>query len=151
MPIWVDADACPNAIKQILFRAATRRHVHTTLVANQPLRLPRCAYLRALQVASGFDAADARILQELGAGDLVVTADVPLAAEAVARGALALNPRGTLYTEDNVRAHLARRDFMEELRATGTMSGGPSALGKAQVQAFANQLDRLLTRHGAAG
>ena len=145
MPIWVDADACPAAIKEILFRAAERTQVMLVLVANQPLKIPPSTYIRSVQVERGFDVADQRIVLEAGAGDLVVTADIPLAAEVVAKGATALNPRGELYTEANVRERLAMRDMMDELRASGVTTGGPAALGKRDRQAFANQLDRWLT------
>ncbi len=147
MQIWVDADACPKPNRDILIRAAKRREVHVIFVANQLLQLPPSPYIRMLKVAQGFDVADDRIAIELTAGDLVITADVPLAAEVVRRDALALNPRGTLYSADNVAEHLARRNLLEELRSSGQVSGGPPALGKADIQAFANQLDRLITRY----
>lgn len=145
MKIWVDADACPNAIKSVLFRAAERVGVETVLVANHYQKVPPSRYVSSLQVPGGFDVADDAIVDRLEAGDLVITADVPLAAEAVGRGATALNPRGTLYTPENVRDHLARRDLMAQLRDTGMIGGGPAALGKTEVQAFANELDRFLT------
>ncbi len=148
MRIWVDADACPGAIKEILYRAAERTGVRLTLVANQPLRVPRSPSIEAVQVAAGFDVADGHIVGAVAAGDLVITADIPLAAEVVARGALALDPRGELYTSENVRERLGVRDMMEELRSAGLASGGPRALGKRERQAFANQLDRLLARRG---
>jgi hypothetical protein len=147
MVVWVDADACPGPIKEILYRAAERTQVQAVLVANHALRVPKSRYIRALQVEHGFDVADARILASLGGGDLVVTADVPLAAQAVAAGAFALNPRGTFYTADNVKDHLARRDFMDALRSSGEMTRGPAALGRSDIQAFANELDKFLTRH----
>ncbi len=147
MQIWVDADACPKPIREILIRAARRREVQTTFVANQLLSLPPSPFIRTVKVAQGFDVADNRIASELTAGDLVITADIPLAAEAVRREALALNPRGTLYSAANVAEHLARRNLLEELRSSGQVSGGPSALGQADIQAFANQLDRLITRN----
>jgi uncharacterized protein YaiI (UPF0178 family) len=146
MQIWVDADACPGPIKEILFRASTRRDVMLTLVANHSLRVPASSRIRALQVESGFDVADRFIAEHLEPGDLVITGDIPLAADVVERGATALNPRGTLYTAENIREHLARRNFMEEMRSAGELSGGPAALGKADVQEFANALDRFLTR-----
>jgi uncharacterized protein YaiI (UPF0178 family) len=146
MVIWVDADACPVPIKEILFRAADRARVQMRLVANHAVRVPRSAFIRAIQVERGFDVADARILDSMAAGDLVITADVPLAAQVVAAHAFALNPRGTLYTADNVGEHLARRNFMDELRATGEITRGPAALGKADIQAFANELDKFLAR-----
>ena len=147
MRVWVDADACPGAIKDILFRAADRLEVETILVANQFLRVPRSPYVSSVQVAGGFDVADNEIVARMAPGDLVITADIPLAAEVVQGGGTALNPRGTLYTADNIREHLARRDFMDELRSAGTVTGGPAALGKSDVQAFANELDKFLTRH----
>lgn len=145
MNIWVDADACPNAVKDVIFRAAERRQVITTLVANQYIRTPPSKVIRSIQVEQGFDVADNAIVEYLSSGDLVVTADIPLAAEVVAQGAVALNPRGTLYTQENVRDHLQRRDMMEELRSIGTVSGGPKILEKQDVQRFANALDRYLT------
>jgi hypothetical protein len=133
-------------IKEILFRAAERTRVETVLVANHALRVPKSAFIKAKQVESGFDVADARILANLGAGDLVVTADVPLAARAVAAKAFALNPRGTFYTPDNVQDHLARRDLMDALRSAGETTRGPPALNKSDIQAFANELDKFLMR-----
>lgn len=149
MIVWVDADACPAQIKEILFRAAARVRVQTVLVANHALRVPKSPFIKARQVESGFDVADARILEGLSAGDLVVTADVPLAAQAVAAKAFALNPRGTFYTSDNVQDHLARRNFMDALRSAGEMTGGPPALSRTDIQAFANELDKFLTRQRA--
>lgn len=147
MNIWVDADACPAVIKDILFRAARRTGVPLTLVANQPVRIPASHCIKFIQVPPGFDVADNEIVKRLAAGDLVVTADIPLAAEVVDKGAYALNPRGELYTADNIRARLNMRDFMDTLRSSGIATGGPSALGQSERQSFANQLDRLLTRH----
>ena len=147
MRIWIDADACPGPVKDILFRAAERRQVESILVANHCLKIPRSPFIKAVQVKAGFNVADARIIDSLAPGDLVITADIPLAAEAVAASATALNPRGTLYTPETIQEHLARRDFMDELRSTGAITGGPSPLSKVHLQAFANQLDRYLTRH----
>ena len=144
--VWVDADACPGAIKEILFRAADKRAVQLTLVANHGMRVPKAANIRLLIVEQGFDVADNFIAQRVEAGDLVITADIPLAAEIVERSAVGLNPRGTLYTRENIREHLARRNFMEELRSSGQVSGGPAALAKTDVQRFANALDRYLTQ-----
>lgn len=144
--IWIDADACPVAIKEILFRAADRRRVQLTLVANHPMRVQKSPFIRLLQVEQGFDVADAFIAARVNASDLVITADIPLAAQVVEAGGTALNPRGTLYTSENIREHLARRNFMEELRSAGQVSGGPATLGKGDVQQFANALDRFLTR-----
>ncbi len=146
MKILVDADACPNVIKEILYRAALRLKLPLILVANQPLRPPPSPFIKSIQVSAGFDVADSRIVQEVQSGDLVITADIPLAAEVVEKGGFALNPRGELYTRENVRERLAMRDLMTELRDTGIETGGPSALGKSERQAFANQLDRFLAR-----
>ncbi|MBM4442050.1 MAG: YaiI/YqxD family protein [Candidatus Rokubacteria bacterium] len=147
MRIWVDADACPQVIKEILFRAATRAKVETTLVSNMPLaRTPTSAFIKTVRVAKGFDGADQRIVQEVAPGDLVVTADLPLAAEVVTRGATALDPRGELYTEDNVRERLAVRNLMQELRSGGELLGGPAPLTLNDRQRFANQLDAFLAR-----
>ena len=147
MHIWVDADACPKVIKEILFRAAERTGVSMTLVANQPLATPRLRNIRSLRVGAGFDVADNEIVRRLAPGDLVITADIPLAAEAIAKGGHALNPRGELYTPDNIRARLSMRDFMDNLRATGVETGGPASFSQSDRQAFANQLDRLLSVH----
>ncbi len=144
MKIWVDADACPGVIKDILYRAADRAQVQVTLIANQMLRVPPSPWIRALQVPSGFDVADQRIAQEAGAGDLVITADVPLAAQVIAKGAHVLDPRGELLNASNVQERLAMRDFMEGLRSSGVETGGPAALSAADRQAFANGLDGLL-------
>ncbi len=144
MHIWVDADACPGAIKEILYRAAERLHISMTLVANQPLRTPPSKFIRTLQVMQGFDVADHRIVAELTAGDLVVTADIPLAADALAKGAHALNPRGEMYSEHNIAAALSTRNFMDELRATGVETGGPAPFSAADTRAFARELDRFL-------
>lgn len=147
--IWVDADACPRVIKDILFRAAERAGVPLTLVANQPIGVPPSPHIRSVQVAGGFDVADKHIAQEARPGDLVVTADIPLAAEVIEKGCLALNPRGELYTADNIRQRLNMRDFMDTLRGSGVDTGGPPALNQRDRMAFANQLDRFLAR--AAG
>lgn len=144
MNVWVDADACPKAIKQVLFKAAERLQISMTLVANQYIPIPPSKVIKSLQVAQGFDVADNAIVDAVAQGDLVITADIPLAAEVVAKGATALNPRGTVYTKENVRDYLQRRNRAEELRATGMISGGPAALDKKDVQAFANALDRTL-------
>jgi uncharacterized protein len=149
MVVWVDADACPTQTKEILFRAAERVRVRTVLVANHALRVPRSEFIEARQVERGFDVADARILAALSPGDLVVTADVPLAARVVDAKAFALNPRGTLYTPDNVQDHLARRNFMDSLRSVGELTRGPPALNKTDIQAFANELDKFLTHRRA--
>jgi uncharacterized protein YaiI (UPF0178 family) len=146
MQIWVDADACPTVIRDILFRAAERTGVRMTLVANKPLRLPVADNLRFLQVPKSFDAADKRIVELMGAGDLVVTADVPLAAAAIDKGGTALNPRGELYTKENVRERLSVRNFLDELRSGGVNTGGPPALSQRERQLFANQLDTWLAK-----
>jgi len=146
MKIWVDADACPVVVKDILFRAATRTGVLVTLVANQPVRVPPSPHIRMLQVASGFDVADDEIVKRVVSGDLVITSDIPLAAEAIEKGALALSPRGELHTEDNIRARLNMRDFMDTMRASGLQSGGPPPLNQADRQAFASHLDRWLAQ-----
>ena len=149
MIVWVDADACPAQIKEILFRAAERVRVETVLVANHALRVPKSRFVKCLQVEAGFDVADARILSALKPGDLVVTADVPLAALVVGAKAFALNPRGTFYTPDNVQDHLARRNFMESLRSAGELTRGPPTLNRTDIQAFANELDKFLSRQRA--
>lgn len=150
MRIWVDADACPKVIKEILFRAAERRQIQLTLVANKLLYCPPSKVIRALQVPAGFDVADNKIVELTEAGDLVVTADIPLAAGVIAKGGHALNPRGELYTQDTIRERLTMRDFMDVLRSSGVETGGPAALSQADRQAFANQLDRFLARLGQA-
>lgn len=151
MNIWVDADACPVVIKEILFRAAERTGVPLTLVANQAIRTPPSRYIRSLQVPSGFDVADNEIVKRVKAGDLVITADIPLAAEVIDKGGHALNPRGELYSADTIRGRLNMRDFMDTLRASGIHTGGPPTLSQGDRKAFANNLDRLLTKHASDG
>jgi uncharacterized protein YaiI (UPF0178 family) len=146
MQLWVDADACPFVIKEILFRAAERKRVVLTLVANQPLRTPPSAYIRAIQVAAGFDVADNRIAQDMLPGDLVITADIPLAAEVIQRGGHALNPRGEFYSKENIQERLNMRNFLDELRSSGVNTGGPASFSQSDRQAFANQLDRFLAK-----
>lgn len=146
MKIWVDADACPVVIKEILFRAAERTGVEMTLVANHALRVPPSPRIRFLQVSAGFDIADHEIVKWVAAGDLVITSDIPLAADVIARGGHALSPRGELYTVDNIKDRLTMRDFMDTLRGSGIDTGGPPALSQSDRQAFANHLDRLLQR-----
>lgn len=146
MQVWVDADACPQGIKEILFRAAEREQVVTTLVANTTLRTPPSEFIKTVRVAHGFDVADQRIVRHVQAGDLVITADIPLAAAVIARGGHALDPRGELYSEDTVRERLAIRNLMQELRSTGELIDGPGPLGPRERRLFANHLDRLLTR-----
>ena len=150
MQIWVDADVCPNVIKEILFRAAERARVLLTLVANQPLRMPPSRYINAIQVSSGFDVADNKIVQQLQPQDLVITADIPLAAAVIKKGGHALNPRGEFYTTENIGERLTMRNFMDELRHTGVPTGGPAVLSQSDRVAFANQLDRFLTKNGQA-
>ncbi|CNK46921.1 YaiI/YqxD family protein [Yersinia aldovae] len=144
MQIWVDADACPNVIKEVLFRAADRTGVTVTLVANQPLKTPPSKFIRTLQVASGFDVADNEIVQRVEKNDLVITADIPLAAEVIEKGGIALNPRGERYTPDTIRERLNMRDFMDTMRASGIQTGGPNTLNQRDRQQFANELDKWL-------
>ena len=150
MHIWVDADACPLAVKEILYRAAERAQVPMTLVANKLLGAPRSRFIRSLQVAQGFDVADNEIARRLDPGDLVITADVPLAADVIARGGHAINPRGELYTPDNIRERLETRDFLAKLRETGVQTGGPPPFDHTDRKRFADQLDRFLARVGRA-
>jgi uncharacterized protein len=147
MKIWVDADACPVVIKDILFRAAQRTGVAVTLVANQPVHVPPSRYINFIRVASGFDVADNEIVKRLSVGDLVITADIPLAAEVIEKGGHALNPRGELYSANNIKARLNMRDFMDTLRASGINTGGPPALSQSDRKSFANHLDRILSKH----
>ena len=147
MQIWIDADACPKPIKDILFRAAERLRLMLTLVANQPLQTPASSYIKTIRVASGFDVADNYIAHSVTIGDLVITADIPLAAAVIEKGAYALNPRGELYTQSNIKARLSMRNFMDELRGSGVNTGGPPPLSQNDRQAFANQLDRFLAQH----
>ena len=146
MKIWVDADACPIAIKEVLYRAANRAKVPVTLIANQMLRVPPSPWIRALQVPAGFDVADQRIVKEAEAGDLVITSDIPLASQVITKGALVLDSRGELMDVSNIEGRLTMRNFMENLRSCGVDTGRPSVLSKSDVQAFANQLDRILAK-----
>jgi uncharacterized protein YaiI (UPF0178 family) len=146
MRIWVDADACPGVIKEILFRAARRTGMQLTLVANQGLSTPPDKNITAIQVASGFDVADNEIVRQVAAGDLVITADIPLAAEVIEKGALALSPRGELFTSNNIRGRLNMRDFLDTMRSSGVHTGGPPPLNQQDRQAFANHLDSLLAK-----
>jgi uncharacterized protein YaiI (UPF0178 family) len=148
MQIWVDADACPKAIKDILFRVAERTGITTTLVANQYLQTPPSRHIKFLQVKSGYDVADNEIVNKLSAGDLVITGDIPLAYEVIGKGGHAINPRGELYIQDTIKERLTMRDFMDTLRSSGIDTGGPSALNSRNIQAFANQLDKFLALHG---
>lgn len=147
MKIWVDADACPVVIKEIIYRAAERTGIETTLVANQPLRTPPSKHIKTLQVAAGFDVADNEIVKRVAEGDLVITSDIPLAAEVIEKGGHALSPRGERHTPENIRERLNMRDFMDTMRASGVQTGGPPALNQRDRQAFANELDKLLTRY----
>lgn len=148
MRIWVDADACPRAIKDILYRAAERRRIRLILVANSRFPVPKSEFIDFMQVGAGFDKADLAIVEQARSGDLVITTDIPLAAGVIEKGGLGLSPRGELFTPDNIRSRLTMRDFLDEMRGSGVMTGGPSALSAKDRQEFANQLDRLLTRRG---
>lgn len=149
MKIWVDADACPVVIKEIIFRAAERAAIETTLVANQPMRTPPSKFIHAIQVQQGFDVADNEIVKRAESGDLVITSDIPLAAEVIEKGALALSPRGELLTANNVRARLNMRDFLETMRSSGVQTGGPAALNQNDRHEFARHLDTLIARAGS--
>ncbi|WP_256852917.1 YaiI/YqxD family protein [Pantoea sp. Fr+CA_20] len=144
MFIWVDADACPNVIKDVLYRAADRTQTMVTFVANQFLRVPPSPWLRTLQVPAGFDVADNEIVKRVQVGDLVITADIPLAAEVIEKGAAALNPRGERYSSATIRERLTMRDFMDTMRASGVQTGGPAAMSPRDRQQFANELDSWL-------
>ncbi len=148
MHIWVDADACPRPVKEVLFKASVKRRVALTLVANHYLPASRSSHITVMQVAAGFDVADNEIVRRIEPGDLVVTADIPLADEVISAGGIAVNPRGTRYTPENIKDHLSRRDMMDQLRSSGAVSGGPPAFNRKDVAAFANELDKLLTRAG---
>jgi len=147
MHIWVDADACPNIIKEVLFKAATRLQIEVTLVANIPLRVPSSPLFDSIVVSAGFNEADNEIVRLCNPGDLVITADIPLADAIVDKGATGLNPRGELYTEENVKGLLRMRNLMEEIRSAGEMTGGPPPIGPKDKQEFTNQLDKFLTRN----
>ena len=151
MHIWVDADACPKVIRDILFRAAERVGIRLTLVANQTIPTPPSRHIRALRVSPGFDVADNEIVRLLTPGDLVITADIPLAAEVIGKGGHAINPRGERYTPETIRERLNMRDFMDTLRGSGIQTGGPPPLGPRERAAFANALDSWLARHAGAG
>ena len=146
MKIWVDADACPVVIKEILFRAAERTGMQVTLVANQPISTPKSRFISFIQVTQGFDVADNEIVKRLDSGDLVITSDIPLAADAIEKGATALSPRGELYTANNIKSRLTMRDFMESLRSSGVDTGGPPALSQSDRKLFADHLDKILSR-----
>lgn len=146
LTIWVDADACPVVIKEIICRAANRTQTPTVFVANQTIPLPKSKHIQMLQVSSGFDVADDTIVERVAKGDIVITSDIPLASEVLEKHAFVITSRGERYTQDNIKARLNMRDFMETMRASGVQSGGPAALNHADRQAFANALDRLLTK-----
>ena len=146
MRIWVDADACPKVIKDILFRAALRTHTALILVANHAINAPHSPYITRIQVIGGLDVADDRIVKEIEVDDLVITADIPLAAAVIDKGGVALNPRGELYTVKNIKERLAIRNFSTDLRSSGMKTGGPATLSKKEIQCFANELDNMLTR-----
>lgn len=148
MQIWVDADACPAVIKEMLYRVADRTEIMVTLVANKLLRTPPSRFIRAIQVPAGFNLADNEIVLRVQIGDLVITADIPLAADVIAKGGHALNPRGELYTKDNIQQHLSMRSFMDELRGSGVETGGPAVFNQGDRHAFAKQLDRFLAQSG---
>ena len=147
MQIWVDADACPNVIKEILFRAAERVGIPLILVANKTLRTPPSSYISSILVGAGLDVADNAIVRKMEPGDLVITADIPLASEVIGKDGHALNPRGEFYSKENIEERLTMRNFMDELRGSGVNTGGPATLSQKDRQAFANQLDRFLARH----
>ena len=147
MKIWVDADACPGVIKEILFRAADRTKIQVTLVANQSIQIPASHHINFIQVSQGFDVADNEIVKRMDSGDLVITSDIPLAADVIEKGGIALSSRGELYTADNIRARLSMRDFMETLRSSGVNTGGPPTLNQGDRKSFANHLDQFLTRY----
>jgi uncharacterized protein YaiI (UPF0178 family) len=144
--IWVDADACPVVIKEILFKAAVRTGIELTLVANQTISVPKSANITFVRVGSGFDVADNEIVKRLEKGDLVITGDIPLAAEVIEKGGHALNPRGDMYTENNIKARLTMRNFMDTLRSSGIDTGGPPTFNKADRKSFADQLDKFLNK-----
>lgn len=147
MEIWIDADACPVVIKEILFKAANKRQIMTTLLANQLIRTPPSKFIRAVQVSAGFDVADDEIVKRMKTGDLVITSDIPLADEVITKGGFALSPRGELYSKENIKSRLNIRDFMDTMRASGEHTGGPPPLSQNDRQTFANHLDRLITKH----
>ena len=147
MNIWVDADACPVVVKDILFRAAQRTQIPLCLIANQFIKVPPSPYIKSLQVESGFDVADNEIVRKSKDGDLVITADIPLADEVIDKGCIALSPRGELFTKENIKGRLTMRDFMETLRSSGIQSGGPPPLSQSDRMKFANHLDRILAKH----
>lgn len=146
MQIWIDADACPKVIKDIIYKTANRLHIQVTLVTNQPFKIPHSAYIDIIQVPNGFDAADEKITEQINQKDLVITEDIPLANAIIKSGAFVLSPRGKMYTEDNIGESLTMRNFKDELRGTGVNTGGPTLFKASNREAFANQLDRFLTK-----
>lgn len=146
MEIWVDADACPKVIKEILFRVADRTKINVTLVANQSIATPPSAFIKSIRVSAGFDVADNYIVQQANKNDLVITADIPLAAEVIDKGAHALNPRGEMYSTETIKQKLVMRDLMDELRGSGEVTGGPPPLNQRDRREFANQLDRFVEK-----
>jgi hypothetical protein len=146
MKIWVDADACPNAVKSVIYKVAQRRKIRVTLVANQHMRIPESELFTFIQVGNGFNEADETIVELIDKTDLVITADIPFASDVINKGAIALNPRGEIYTEDNIQVRLSMRDFMDTLRMGGTITGGPAPLDKHNIQDFTNALDKYLTQ-----
>ncbi len=147
MKIWVDADACPVVIKEILFKAAERTKIQTTLITNHPIRIPPSRVIHFMQVTSGFDIADDEIVKRVKQDDLVITSDIPLADEVITKSAIALSPRGELFTKENIKTRLNIRDFMDTMRASGVQTGGPPALSQSDRQTFANHLDTILMRY----
>jgi uncharacterized protein YaiI (UPF0178 family) len=147
MKIWIDADACPVVVKEMVYRASKRTGVRVTLVANKPVRIPPSPAIKFIQVGAGPDIADKEIVKRLNGGDLVITGDIPLAAEVIRKGGRALNPRGEMYSVEDIHSRLSVRDFMDTLRESGVDTGGPSSLSQSDRQTFANQLDKFLTRH----
>jgi uncharacterized protein YaiI (UPF0178 family) len=147
MKIWVDADACPVVIKEILFRAAERANIEVTLVANQFIQVPKSRFITFIQVRQGFDVADNEIVKRMNADDLVITSDIPLAADVIEKGGLALSPRGEMYTANNIKSRLTMRDFMESLRSSGVDTGGPPTMSQTDRKAFADHLDKLITKY----
>jgi uncharacterized protein YaiI (UPF0178 family) len=146
MKIWIDGDACPVVIKNILFKAADRVKIELILVANMTVKVPKSKYIKTIVVKSGFDEADDEIVKNVLEGDMVITSDIPLAAEVLEKGSFALNPRGELYSEDTIKEKLNMRDFMDTLRSGGIETGGPKPINQKNVNAFASQLDKLLTK-----
>ena len=146
MRIWVDADACPVVIKEILFKAANRTQIETTLLANHYMSVLKSPYIHFVQVSQGFDEADNEIVERCQSGDLVITSDILLAADVIAKGGQALSPRGELFTKENIKSLLGMRDFMDTMRSSGEHTGGPAPMNQNDRQQFANQLDKIISR-----